>query len=102
MAGEFVSFKWMNPHAVMVIDVTDAKGRKERWTGETHGATVLGRFGWRPNTFKPGEKLTFLVNPPRKTGQKSFHILTVTTPEGKTYDVNRADPKATASTSKPQ
>jgi hypothetical protein len=73
----------------MEVDVTNPKGQKERWTGETHGATVLGRFGWRPNMFKPGDKLTILVNPARKAGQKSFHILTVTMPNGKTHDVNR-------------
>ena len=39
--------------------------------------------------FKPGDKLTLTGNPPRKPEQKTFHSLSVTTAEGKTYRVNQ-------------
>jgi len=87
--GEFVDFKWMNPHAIVRLNVVNAKGEKELWTAETHGATVLGRFGWRPNMFKPGEKLTLMGNPPRKPEQKAIHMLKATNAAGKTFDVNQ-------------
>lgn len=85
---EFIEFKWMNPHSLMKIKVKNAQGQEEIWTAETHAATVLGRFGWRPTMFKPGDKLTLIGNPPRKPDQHTFHMIKTRTAEGKTYSVN--------------
>jgi hypothetical protein len=92
VSGEFVDFKWMNPHAVLRLNVVNARGEKELWSAETHGATVLGRFGWRPTMFKPGEKLTLVGNPPQKPEQKTLHMLQATVDGGKSYSVNEKNP----------
>ncbi len=91
LTGEFVSFLWVNPHVLMTLNVTNEEGEVEEWTAETHGASVLGRFGWRPNMFAPGQELTIIGNPPRQPDDNIIHILRVQTEDGKTYNVNRAN-----------
>jgi hypothetical protein len=91
-AGEFVRFRWINPHAIIEFQVTNAAGEKELWIAETHGAGVLGRYGWRPTMFKPGEKLVLTGNPPRKDGARAMHVFTVKAQDGKVYTVNRENP----------
>lgn len=88
ISGEFVDFRWINPHAILRFKATNSKGEKELWAAETHGAGVLGRFGWRPTMFKPGERITLTGNPARKAGSKTFHVLSVKAEDGKTYSVN--------------
>jgi hypothetical protein len=90
--GEFVGFRWINPHAILQFNVTGPNGQKELWSAETHGAGVLGRFGWTPKMFKPGEKLVLSANPPRKPGAKAVHVLSVKAANGKVYNVNRENP----------
>jgi Family of unknown function (DUF6152) len=92
VTGEFVEFKWINPHAIILFDVTNSQGVKERWAAETHGASVLGRFGWKRDMFKAGDVLTLSGHPARRPEQKSIHVLTVATKDGKSYSVNKPNP----------
>jgi len=86
--GEFVRFRWINPHALVEFNVVGPDGKKELWIGETHGSGVLGRAGWRPAMFKPGEKLVINANPPRNPTAKSIHVFTIKDESGKVWSVN--------------
>lgn len=88
--GQFVGFKWINPHVLMQFEVVDAKGKTALWTAETHSTSVLSRVGWRKNMFKPGDKLTVFGQPGRKDPH-AMHMLRVTA-NGKTYNVNSSGP----------
>jgi hypothetical protein len=59
LTGTVVELKMVNPHAHIVLDVTDDKGKTVRWQAELGGPQQLTRtFGWTPNTVKKGMKLT--------------------------------------------
>lgn len=59
ITGTVVELKMVNPHAHIVFDVTDDKGKTIRWQAELGGPQQLTRqFGWTPNTVKKGMKLT--------------------------------------------
>ncbi len=47
----------INPHAILVLDVTDASGKNVRWQAEMGGAQGLIRGGWTTDV-KPGTKVT--------------------------------------------
>ena len=44
--GVVVESQLVNPHAIMVFDVTDATGKTVRWQAELGGAQGLIRAGW--------------------------------------------------------
>jgi hypothetical protein len=57
ITGVVVETQLINPHAILVLDVTDASGKKVRWQAEMGGAQGLIRGGWT-NDVKPGTKVT--------------------------------------------
>ncbi|PCJ39785.1 MAG: hypothetical protein COA71_12930 [SAR86 cluster bacterium] len=91
VTGEFIGFRWVNPHVLMQVRVSNQAGEEEIWTAETHGASVLGRFGWRPNMFEPGQELTIIGNPPRREDDHIVHIQYIETTDGEIYSPNQAN-----------
>jgi hypothetical protein len=62
LTGTVVQFVMINPHAYIVLDVTE-KGTTTRWTAEMTGPQQLTRdFGWTPATTKQwiGSRLTLI------------------------------------------
>jgi hypothetical protein len=57
VTGVVVETQLINPHSILVIDVTDAGGKTVRWQAEMTGAQQLIRSGWA-NDVKPGVKVT--------------------------------------------
>jgi hypothetical protein len=55
--GAVVEFQWMNPHAYLIVDVTE-KGRTTRWGVQSRNLSILKRQGLSKNTFKVGEVVT--------------------------------------------
>jgi hypothetical protein len=47
----------VNPHAILVVDVTDANGKTIRWQAEMGGAAQLIKQGWAKDV-TPGVKVT--------------------------------------------
>ncbi len=58
--GTVVELQMINPHAIIVFDVTDADGKVVRWQAEGGGPGALAREGWTRNTLKPGDKITLI------------------------------------------
>jgi hypothetical protein len=56
ISGTVVETQLINPHSILVIDVTDA-GKTVRWQAEMGGAQQLIKSGWT-NDVKPGTKVT--------------------------------------------
>lgn len=65
MSGTIKEFQWTNPHVWIQINVQTAAGVREEWSIEGGGPNTLSRQAWRPTTFKPGETVTFRINPMR-------------------------------------
>ena len=57
IAGTVKEFKFINPHAQVLVDVTDEDGEVVTWICEFRGATGLARTGWREDTFRPGQAI---------------------------------------------
>lgn len=55
--GTVTEFRMVNPHAMMYLEVAGENGAAESWSVEFDGRLHLGRAGWRPDTFMPGETL---------------------------------------------
>jgi hypothetical protein len=64
ISGTIKEFQWTNPHVWIQVNVSGTAGTQE-WSIEGGGPNTLSRNGWRPTTFKPGETVTFRINPMR-------------------------------------
>lgn len=53
--GRVTSFRFTNPHATIVLDVTGANGRVSEWRVETNAPVVLQRRGWRRDSLHAGD-----------------------------------------------
>jgi hypothetical protein len=57
ITGVVVESQLVNPHSILLFDVTDARGQTVRWQAELGGGQELIRNGWI-NDMKPGAKVT--------------------------------------------
>ena len=58
ITGKVTSFRFTNPHGLIVLDVTDEQGGVHEWRAETNAPVVLQRRGWTRASVKPGEEIT--------------------------------------------
>ena len=63
VSGVVTQFKFVNPHAMMYMDVTDASGKVSKWTVEFAGRLNLSNVGWTAESIKAGERVTVTGNP---------------------------------------
>jgi Family of unknown function (DUF6152) len=58
--GIVTDFQWVNPHALILVDVTGEDGKIEKWIAETNSPNTLSRQGWSRNTVKVGDQVTLV------------------------------------------
>jgi hypothetical protein len=58
-------FEWRNPHSWLHIMVKDENGREYQWTLESNSTGQLTQSGWSPDSAKPGDIVTVILNPLR-------------------------------------
>ena len=63
VSGVVTQFKFVNPHAMMYMDVTDTSGKVSKWTVEFAGRLNLSNVGWTAESIKAGERVTVTGNP---------------------------------------
>jgi hypothetical protein len=56
--GVVKKLAWVNPHAYIFVDVTDASGKVTTWAFESLSPNALARGGWGRNSLKPGDQVT--------------------------------------------
>ena len=54
-AGVVTEFRFVNPHAMLSIDVADETGKVVQWVVEFPGRLNLGDVGWTADSIKAGE-----------------------------------------------
>ena len=59
LTGKVTRVEWTNPHIFIYADVTDAKGAVVSWAFEMGGPNALLRQGWKRDSLKPGDLVTF-------------------------------------------
>ena len=72
VAGVVTEFRFVNPHALMSIDVTDDAGKVATWTVEFAGRLNLSEFGWTADSIKTGERVTVTGNPTHTGSARMF------------------------------
>jgi hypothetical protein len=58
VTGVVTKVEWVNPHARVFFDVTNADGTVTNWSVELAARVVLERMGWNGRSLKQGEKIT--------------------------------------------
>ena len=72
VTGVVTQFKFVNPHAMMFMDVTDETGKVAKWTVEFAGSLNLSEVGWTAQSIKAREKVTVTGNPTHTGSQRLF------------------------------
>ena len=74
LTGTVVELQLVAPHTIIVLDVTDASGKTERWQAELNSRQMLTKdFGWTTTTLKPGDKIT-ITGRKVKSGQPYMNL----------------------------
>ena len=59
ISGTVTRFEFINPHTQIFIDVKDDKGGVQQWTILGAAPNAERRIGWKSDSLKPGDQLTF-------------------------------------------
>jgi hypothetical protein len=82
LKGTLVELEWVNPHAWIHMEVTDAGGKVTKWDCELGSPNLLMRNGWRRDTLKKGDVI--VVNGSQaKDGSNMANARTVSAADGK-------------------
>ncbi|MDX1562650.1 MAG: DUF6152 family protein [Gammaproteobacteria bacterium] len=79
--GVAKSFRFTNPHGILILEVTNDAGEVETWTIETTSPTFMRRRGWSQDMIKPGDvvRVDGYVS---RDGSNLMRIREVTAPDG--------------------
>jgi len=72
VTGAVTEFRFVNPHAMMFMNVTDDTGKVVQWTVEFAGRLNLSEFGWTADSIKAGERVTVAGNPTHTGSARVF------------------------------
>lgn len=72
ISGTVIAMQLVNPHAILVLEVTDADGKVLRWQAEMGSVQQLSRMGFADEV-KIGSKLT-LTGRPLKSGAPYINL----------------------------
>ncbi len=72
VVGVVTEFRFINPHALMLMNVTDETGKVAKWTVEFAGRLNLSEAGWTAESVKAGERITVTGNPTHTGSQRVF------------------------------
>src|SRR5262245_623717 len=73
--GVVTQFRFVNPHAMMLMDVTDKKtGKVVKWNVEFAGRLNLEEAGWTADSIKPGERVKVTGNPAWESTQRMAFV----------------------------
>ncbi len=81
--GSIKAFQWSNPHIWIQVDVPNEKGGVDEWSVECGSPNLVGRQGWKRNSFKDGDKVVIKIHPLRN-GEPGGSFVSATFPDGHT------------------
>jgi hypothetical protein len=82
LKGVVKEFQWSNPHTWIQLNVTDASGKVVEWSIEGGSPNLVGRQGWKRNTFKTGDQVEITIHPMRD-GQPGGSFMRAVLPDGR-------------------
>ena len=93
--GRVVEYRWVNPHAHIIIKVDPGPGIDPEsvgtWDIEGASTNIMGRQGWNKTTFKAGDQIT-LAGHPLKDGSKGAALFYAILPDGRRLYMDIARP----------
>ena len=93
--GRVVEYRWVNPHAHIIIKVDSGPGIDPEsvgtWDIEGASTNIMGRQGWNKTTFKAGDQIT-LAGHPLKDGSKGAALFYAVLPDGRRLYMDIARP----------
>src|SRR5262245_11647873 len=81
VSGVVTQFRFVNPHAMMFMDVTDESGKVVKWAVEFAGSLNLSEVGWTAQSIKAREQVTVTGNPTH-TGCTGIFFRRLARPDG--------------------
>jgi hypothetical protein len=79
--GVVQEFRFVNPHSMMTLEVTDSSGKVVAWSVEFAGVLNLTRGGWTAQTFRPGERVS-VSGEPAHSGSPAMYFRRATRANG--------------------
>jgi hypothetical protein len=73
LQGTVKEVQWTNPHCFLQV-IVPASGTATEWSIEMLSPQAMYRDGWRPTTFKPGDKVIVIINPLRNGGTGGYIV----------------------------
>src|SRR5579863_1889776 len=61
--GVVKEFEWTNPHVWLHVVAPDSTGKPVEWSFEMQATAQASSGGWRPDSVKPGDKVTVEFHP---------------------------------------
>jgi hypothetical protein len=86
--GTVKDFEWINPHAWISIMVPNQAGVPEEWSFEMGALGQLSASGLKPDTLKPGDKVTVRVHP-MKNGSRGGQYMSMTLADGQVFGMGQ-------------
>jgi hypothetical protein len=88
LKGTVTAWIWTNPHVFLKMDVKDDQGNITHWTGELVAPSNIINFGFRPDTFKPGDEVTMVTTNVAKNGAPVARLSSIILAGGKVMKTN--------------
>jgi hypothetical protein len=85
LTGSITRLDFVNPHAWVHFDVTNADGTRTEHRCELRSATTLRRSGWTPEMFPTGMQITIQGSPDRSE-PNACYVSTITFGDGSSLD----------------
>ena len=94
LAGTVKNFEWTNPHMWLYVMVPQVNGAPVEYPLEMMAVQGAVRLGWKPDSVKPGDKVTFEYHPLRD-GHPGGQLIGITLADGRKLAViaNAAAPQ---------
>lgn len=73
ITGTVINLMFINPHALLAVEVEDENGNAVRWMAEFNNPPLMAQEGWHKNILKPGDRVT-IIGLPMKNGAPSIRL----------------------------
>jgi len=80
--GIVKEYEWTNPHVWIHMMAPDATGKPVEWSFEMQAIAQDTAGGWRPDSVKPGDKISIDFHP-LKDGTRGGQLVAATLADGK-------------------
>ena len=91
-------FQWTNPHSWLQVMIVDDKGVAQEWSLELGPLVALHRWGWKPHSVNPGDKVKVSLNPLRD-GTRGGRLMSIVLSGGETLSGQGPPPPPASSSS---